>query len=104
MGDGDFWVVDDNFGSLQHKVCVARISFLTRPLAVEVQITLRKYSHGWAGMSSLDKPELRPTEDDLGILVRQSDIREYWSAPNECAQRSATNSVEPRRSLRSSSG
>jgi hypothetical protein len=80
LGDGDFWVVDDNFGSLQHKVCVARISFLTRPLAVEVQITLRKYSHGWAVMSSLDKPELRPTEDDLGILVRQSDVREYWSA------------------------
>lgn len=80
FGEGDFWLVDDNYGSPQHKVCVTRITFLTRPVAVEVQRTLRKYSLGWEVLFSLDKPELRPTDDDLGVLVRKSDIKEYWSA------------------------
>ena len=80
FGEGDFWLVDDNYGSPQHKVCVTRITFLTRPLAVEVQRTLQKYSLGWEVLLSLDKPELRPTDDDLGVLVRKSDIKEYWSA------------------------
>ena len=80
IGDGDFWIVDDNYGSAQHKVCVARVSFLTRPLAGEVQRLLRKYSLAWEVLFSLDKAELRPTENDLGVLVRKSDIKECWSA------------------------
>jgi hypothetical protein len=79
-GDGDFWIVDDNYGSPQHKVCVTRISFLTRPLATEVQRVLRNYSLAWEVLFSLDKAEPRPTENDLGVLVRKSDIKEYWSA------------------------
>jgi hypothetical protein len=78
--DGDFRIVDDNYGTPQHKVCVTRLSFLTRPLAVEIQRVLRKYSLAWEVLLSLDKAELRPTENDLGVLVRKSDIQEHWSA------------------------
>ena len=78
-GDGDFWIVDDNYGTPQHKVCVTRVSFLTRPLAVEVQRVLRRYALAWEVLFSLDKADLRPTENDLGILVRKSDIQELWS-------------------------
>jgi hypothetical protein len=80
IGDGDFWIVDDNYGSPQHKVCVTRLPFLTRPVAIEVQRILRKYSLPWEVLFSLDKAELRPTENDLGVLVRKSDILEHWSA------------------------
>jgi hypothetical protein len=78
-GDGDFWIVDDNYGSAQHKVCVTRLMFLTRPVAVEVQRVLRKYSLPWEVLFSLDKAEMRPSEDDLGVLVRKSDSKEYWN-------------------------
>lgn len=80
LGKGDFWLVEDNYGSPQHKVCVTHVSFLTRPMAAEIQRALRKYSLGWEVLFSLDKSELRPTDDDLGILVRKGDIKEYWSA------------------------
>ena len=80
FGNGDFWLVDDNYGSPQHKVCVTRVSFLTRPMAAEIQRALPKYSLSWEVLFSLDKPELRPTENDLGVLVRKGDIKEYWSA------------------------
>jgi hypothetical protein len=28
FGDGDFWLIDDNYSSPQHKVCVARLQTL----------------------------------------------------------------------------
>src|SRR4051794_10502118 len=57
-GDGDFWIVDDNDGSSQHKVRVTRASFLTRPLALAVQRRLRIHSLAWEVLFFLDKPEL----------------------------------------------
>jgi hypothetical protein len=79
-GDGDFWIVGENNGSSQHKVCVTRVSFLTRPLALAVQRLLRIHSLAWEVLFYLDKPELRPTQKDLGILVRKHDIQEHWNA------------------------
>lgn len=65
FGDADFWIVDDNYGNPQHKVCMHRIAFLTRPLAIEVQRVLRKYSLAWEVLFSLDKEGMRPTETIL---------------------------------------
>ena len=79
-GGGDFWVVDDNYGSPQHKVCVARVSFITRPVALEAQRVIRKYSLPWEILFSLDSPSLRPTPEDMGITVRKAAIEECWSA------------------------
>jgi hypothetical protein len=78
-GEGDFWIVDDNWGSPQHKVCIFRLSFLTRPLALEIQRLIRQYSLPWEVLLSLDNPEHRPTPDDLGVTVRKADIEEAWS-------------------------
>lgn len=79
-GRGDFWIVDDNYGSTQHKVCVTRLSFLTRPIAADVQRLLRNYTLGWEVLFSLDDEKMRPTPDDLGVSVRKTDIRECWSS------------------------
>jgi len=79
-GNGDFWIVDDNYGSAQHKVCVTRLRFLTRPIAANVQRLLRKYTLGWEVLFSLDDEKMRPTPDDLGISVRKTEIREFWSS------------------------
>jgi hypothetical protein len=79
FGDGDFWIVDDSWGSPQHKVCIFRLPFLTRPLALEIQRLIRQYSLPWEVLLSLDNPEHRPTPDDLGVTVRKADIEEAWS-------------------------
>jgi hypothetical protein len=78
FGEGDFWIVDDNWGSPEHKVCVTRLPFLTRVLAADVQRLLQKYSLPWAVLFSLDDPKLRPTEADRGVLVRKTGIEEHW--------------------------
>jgi|ERR1051326_5121365 hypothetical protein len=79
FGKGDFWIVDDNYGSTEQKVCVTRLQFLTRPVATDVQRLLRKYTLGWEILFSLDDEKMRPTRDDIGVIVRKTGIREHWS-------------------------
>ena len=78
-GNGDFWVVDDNYGSLQHKVCVFEVSFITRPLALEVQRVLRKHSLSWEVLFSFDKADARRDPNDLGVSVHKAKIEECWN-------------------------
>jgi len=35
---------------------------------------------GWEVLFSLDDEKMRPTPDDLGISVRKTEIREFWSS------------------------
>lgn len=78
FGEGDFWVVDDNYGSPQHKVCVSRASFLTKIMASEVQQKIRTYSLPWEVIFAFDPRDERLDSADLGILVRKTDIQEHW--------------------------
>ena len=36
-GNGDYWVVDDDYGDTSHKVCVSRLAFITPELVAAVQ-------------------------------------------------------------------
>jgi hypothetical protein len=78
FGEGDFWLVDDNYGSPQHKVCVVRLRFLTPEVAAATQRLLVRYSLAWQVLFSLDSPSLRPTEEDVGLVVERSGITEFW--------------------------
>jgi hypothetical protein len=91
-GNGDFWIVDDNYGSPQHKVCVFEVSFITQPLALEVQRLLRKHSLAWEVLFAFDKPDPRRDPNDLGISVHKPRSRNagMW---NEWKRHSGSNSV-----------
>jgi hypothetical protein len=41
FGHGDFWIVDDNWGTPQHKVCIFQLGFLRPDLVREVQRLLQ---------------------------------------------------------------
>jgi hypothetical protein len=79
FGEGDFWLVDDNYGSPQHKVCVSRVSFLTQIMASEVQQKIRAYSLPWEVIFAFDRDE-RLDSSDLGVVVRKVDIQEDWDS------------------------
>ena len=49
------------------------------PLRTGVQRVIRKYSLPWEVLFSLDKDDLRPTSEDMGITVRKADIEECWN-------------------------
>ena len=85
FGEDDYWLVDDNYGSPQHKICVARISFITRPLVAEIQRALRQYALPWEVLFAFDPRDPRLDPADLGITVRKADIEECWD-PKRLAQ------------------
>jgi hypothetical protein len=76
-GEGDYWLVDDNYGTPQHKICVTNISILTRPLCRQCQRLLRQYSLPWELLFSLEN---RAHEGDLGVTVTRAAIEEHWNA------------------------
>jgi hypothetical protein len=79
FGEGDFWIVDDNYGSLQHKVCVTRIAYLTPELVASVQRLLSSRHPRWEVLLTLDGPGLRPTSEDKGVTVGATETKELWS-------------------------
>ena len=79
-GDGDFWVVDDDWGGYQHKICVSKLPFLTREVAEAVQRAIAKYTSPWEVVIALDYSDPSRPSDGEGILVRKSSIEQHWDA------------------------
>jgi hypothetical protein len=80
FGNGDYFVVSDNYGTPQQKVCVGKVSFITRPLALDIQRLIRKYSLAWEVLLDFDPRDPRLNKEDFGITVRKADIEECWNA------------------------
>lgn len=80
FGEGDFWVVDDDWGGFRHKVCVTRLAFLTPSLAQAVQGVLRRMHLPWEVILALDFPDAARPPDGEGVLVSKSSIEPRWDA------------------------
>ena len=79
FGEGDYWLIDDNYGSPQHKVCVQRASFFTREMATAIQGVLRGRELPWEVIVAFDDRDPRRHPDDWGISVREANIEEHWA-------------------------
>jgi hypothetical protein len=79
FGNGDFWIVEDKWGSLSHVVCIFNISFLTPQLAMEVQRLLQgKFPSGRVQF------QIEVVEPNIeiplpGIRILANEIVEDWS-------------------------
>jgi hypothetical protein len=79
FGEGDFWLVDDDWGGALQKVCVFRIAFLTPPLVVEVQELLRGRFPGWGVMFQLEIGGSTDVVPPEGLVVYHDRIDEAWN-------------------------
>src|SRR6185436_12815194 len=79
IGGGDYWIVDNNYGPPQHKVCVHKASFLTRPMVAEVQRALQDRELRWEVLFSFDDDDTRRHPDDLGLSVTAHTVTEHWN-------------------------
>lgn len=80
FGKGDFWLVDDDWGGCQHKICVTSLPFLTQEVAEVIRHTLEKYSLPWEVVIALDFPDPNRPSDGEGVLVRKSSIEPNWDS------------------------
>jgi len=75
FGDGDFFLVDDDYGSTQHKIeCTSKAAF-TPALAAEIQQLLQSFERTWEVIVAL------PSIDGLehGFAVTKASCLEHRS-------------------------
>jgi len=77
-GKGDFWIVDDDWGGQLHKICVFRISFITKRLVGDIQALLQTQFADWGVMFQLEILNAVETIPPEGLVVYADAIEEAW--------------------------
>ena len=67
-GNGDYWLVDDDYGDTAHKVCVSRIAFLSPELIVAVQRALTDLPD-WSVLLQIDEQSDGAPASSTGVTV-----------------------------------
>jgi len=60
LGEGDFWLVDDDWGHSQHKIELARREVATPAFIAKLQQILVGYSNGWEVILAIPRDGLEP--------------------------------------------
>jgi hypothetical protein len=79
-GEGDYWIIDDNWGCCGHKVEVHQPRIVTREVAQGVQNLLRDLPlrNAWYVIFSLAPADPRYRGEAEGIKVTADAIEEHW--------------------------
>lgn len=79
FGEGDFWLVDDNHGQRDQKVCVTKSSFLNRQMIDTVQSVLRDGFSKWRMFVVLEVSKLldKPHKEG-GLLIYPDRVEQHW--------------------------
>ena len=78
-GEGDYWLVDDDWGSKQHKLCVFRIEAMTTTLVEEIQKILKPFGPEWEVLVALELKDKRYTGGPEGMVITAQAARELWN-------------------------
>jgi hypothetical protein len=78
FGNGDYWIVDDGWAPLSHKVCIFTIEFLTPRLAAEVQGLLKEKFPAYAVWFQIEVLEPGVEIPLPGIRVFADRIEHDW--------------------------
>ena len=72
-GDGDFWVVDDDYGWRRHSVCIFNLDFFSPRIVGELQQLLADIQD-WAIVLVLDVPQSGKEWPPMGVTIRSKEI------------------------------
>jgi hypothetical protein len=76
-GDGDFWLVDDDYGDTAHKLCLTKLSFLQPQVIKAIQSSLRSYPD-WRVLIQMEAElngEQLPPE---GLMIYTDHVEQHW--------------------------
>lgn len=76
-GDGDYWLVDDDYGDTTHKVCVHSKSFLRPTLIAAIQRALQGFPN-WRVMLQFEFPIAGAADASTGLIVYPSALETHW--------------------------
>ena len=80
VGHGDFWLVDENYGGFDQKICVFRAKFLSKAVISEIQDLLGKRFPTWRVFVVLEIPALLEREhEEGGLIIYPERVEEHWN-------------------------
>lgn len=77
FGEGDYWLLDDDYGDTTQKVCVWRPSFLSSELIELIQQVLSQYSQ-WRVMIQLELEVNGSVDSSNGFVVYPDRVISHW--------------------------
>jgi hypothetical protein len=73
FGEGDYWILDDNWGPKQHKICVFNLDILRPKIVYAVQDLIKKFPN-WSVVVSVDVPGKEEVWPNMGLIIREHEI------------------------------
>jgi hypothetical protein len=72
-GKADYWLIDDNWGSLQHKIEVQNLHLLKPDIVRSLQVLLEEF-HGWEIVVAVHVPGTEKSWPPMGLIIRAQEI------------------------------
>jgi len=73
FGEGSFWILDEDWGPNQHKICVFNLDILQSYIVSEAQKLLKEFP-SWSIMFAVDIPGKETEWPPMGLIVRENEI------------------------------
>lgn len=82
LGRADYWIVSDNWGTLQHKVYINNLDLLAPSTVKSLQDALADFP-SWEIVAAVDFKDEGQSWPDMGLIIRAHEIidelrREYF--------------------------
>lgn len=77
FGDGDYWLVDDDYGGRAQKVCVHKIEFLSASLIAAIQVVLGCFPT-WYVVLQLELQINGRNVPPEGLIIHPDRVEQCW--------------------------
>lgn len=90
FGEGDYWILDDNWGPKQHKICVFNLDILRPEVIYAIQNLIKEFPD-WSVVVAVDVPGKEDAWPSMGLIVRGHEIvdglqRQYFPTEYQSLQ------------------
>lgn len=75
FGEGDFWVVDEDWGEFDQKICIFNLFIINGSLLKSLESLLKSRFPSWKVYIQLELPGYGKPE---GVIVSAYEIQEHW--------------------------
>lgn len=73
VGNGDYWLLDDNWGVLQHKIEVQNLRLLKPEIVRSLQTLLKEFRR-WEIVVAVHVPDTENLWPPMGLIIRAHEI------------------------------
>ena len=77
-GDGDFWLVEHDWGGYSQKLCIFRVRLLSQELVEAVQELLRSSFPNWSVLCQFEVVGATEKVPPEGIVIFGGHVVEHW--------------------------